>query len=68
MDESSTVASWDFMSLCVEIKMEINDTTPIPPIHEVAIRQNSRPLGTPSMSFKMDAPVVVKPETLSKRR
>ena len=42
-------------------------TIPIPPIQAVDIRQKRSPGGSPSMSFKIEAPVVVKPDTLSKR-
>ena len=38
----------------------------MPPIQAEAILQNSRPLGSASMSVRMEAPVVVKPDTLSK--
>ncbi len=46
--------------------MENNVTIPTPPTHAVEIRQNWRPYGSASMSFRIDAPVVVNPETLSK--
>ena len=42
-----------------------NITTPMPPIHVVAKRQNCKPRGSASTSERIDAPVVVKPETLS---
>ena len=42
-----------------------NTTTPRPPIKCVEARQNSRLRGRASMSSRMVAPVVVKPETLS---
>ena len=46
---------------------ETRVTMPMPPIHAEAMRQNCNPLGKLSMSLRMDAPVVVKPETLSKK-
>ncbi len=39
---------------------------PIPPIHCVMLRQNRIPRGSASMSPRIVAPVVVKPETVSK--
>ena len=42
-----------------------NTTTPKPPMKCVALRQNKRELGSASMSSRMVAPVVVKPDTLS---
>ena len=39
----------------------------MPPIHAEAMRQNCSPLGKLSMSLRMEAPVVVNPETLSKK-
>ena len=42
-------------------------TIPNPPIKWVEDRQNSRPFGKTSTSVSMDAPVVVRPETLSKK-
>ena len=38
---------------------------PIPPIQCVDARQKSKPMGNASISVKIVAPVVVKPETLS---
>jgi hypothetical protein len=43
----------------------IKTRTPMPPIQCVKLRQNNMPLGSDSTSFKMLAPVVVKPETVS---
>ena len=40
---------------------------PMPPTQAVEMRQSCRPRGRASMSFKMEAPVVVKPDTLSNR-
>ena len=40
---------------------------PIPPIHWVTLLQKSKPLGKDSISFKIDAPVVVKPDMVSKK-
>ena len=42
-------------------------TTPMPPSQELKDRQNSRLFGSDSTSLRMVPPVVVKPETLSKR-
>ena len=41
-------------------------STPIPPIQCVKLRQNSIPFGKPSITRKIDAPVVEKPEHVSK--
>ena len=49
------------------IRREKSVTIPTPPTQAVAVRQNRRPWGSDSMSVRMDAPVVVKPDTLSKR-
>ena len=46
---------------------ETKVTIPIPPIQAVAMRQNCMPSGKASMSLRMEAPVVVKPDTLSKK-
>ena len=43
-------------------------STPIPPSQWVKDRQNSRPMGRPSMAVRMVAPVVVKPEMVSKKQ
>ena len=40
-------------------------TMPIPPTQAVEMRHSYKPRGSDSMSFKMEAPVVVKPDTLS---
>ncbi len=40
---------------------------PRPPIHCVRLRQKSSPLGRDSMSLMMEAPVVVKPDMVSKK-
>ena len=40
---------------------------PIPPIQCVRVRQTSRLIGRLSISFRIEAPVVVKPETDSNR-
>ena len=42
-------------------------STPMPPTQWVKLRQKRRPLGSPSTAGRMEAPVVVKPETVSKR-
>ena len=47
--------------------MENSVTIPIPPTQAVDMRQNWRPRGRPSTLFRMDAPVVVNPDTLSNR-
>ena len=43
-----------------------NTSTPMPPTQWVKLRQNSRPRLMPSTFVRMDAPVVVKPLTVSK--
>ena len=40
---------------------------PTPPTQAVETRQNSMPLGRLSISESMEAPVVVNPDTLSKK-
>ena len=40
----------------------VSTSTPMPPSQWVKARQNKMPLGSASMSVKMVAPVVVKPE------
>ncbi len=40
---------------------------PMPPSHWVRLRQRRTPFGSPSTALKMLEPVVVKPETLSKK-
>ena len=42
-----------------------NTRTPMPPIQWVKERQNRQAWDIPSMSVRMEAPVVVKPETVS---
>ena len=44
-----------------------NTSTPIPPTQWVKLRQNSTPRPRGSISVRMLAPVVVKPETVSKK-
>ena len=44
-----------------------NTSTPMPPTQCVKLRQNSRPRSMVSTSVRMLAPVVVKPETVSKK-
>ena len=39
----------------------------MPPTQWVKLRQNSRPFGSDSTSVRMVAPVVVKPDTVSKK-
>ena len=39
----------------------------MPPIQEAKDRQNRMPRGRPSTAVKMEQPVVVKPETTSKK-
>ena len=41
--------------------------TPMPPTQWVKLRQNRMPLGRSSTPGRMDAPVVVKPDTVSNR-
>lgn len=43
-------------------------STPMPPIQEAKDRQNRIPWGRDSTSVRMDPPVVVKPETTSKKQ
>ena len=43
-----------------------NTRTPIPPIQCVKLLQKRRHLGSASTSLKIEAPVVVNPETVSK--
>ena len=43
-----------------------NTSTPMPPIQWVKLRQNSTPWPRGSTAVKNVAPVVVKPETVSK--
>ena len=40
---------------------------PIPPIHCVNDRQKSNPCGNDSISVRIDAPVVVNPDMVSKK-
>ena len=49
------------------ISIENSETIPTPPTQAVEMRQNCSPRGSASISFRMEAPVVVKPETLSKK-
>ena len=44
----------------------VKNTIPKPPIHCISERQNSRPWGSDSTSSMMVAPVVVKPDIVSK--
>ena len=64
--EISTEVRTDF-SAVFGLSIEKRVTMPIPPTQEVAIRQNSNPRGSDYMSLSIDAPVVVKPETVSKK-
>ena len=43
-----------------------NTSTPMPPIQWVKLRQKSKPRHRPSMLVRMLAPVVVKPDAVSK--
>ena len=43
-------------------------STPMPPTQWVKLRQKSSPRGSASTSVKMVAPVVVKPDTVSKKQ
>ena len=45
----------------------VKNTIPIPPIHWVRLRQKSKPLGIASRSSMMVAPVLVKPDIVSKK-
>ena len=47
------------------VSIENKVIIPIPPTQAVDMRQNCSPRGRASISFNIDAPVVVKPETLS---
>lgn len=42
-------------------------STPMPPTQWVKLRQNRIPRGRASISVRMEEPVVVKPDTLSKK-
>ena len=42
-----------------------NTSTPMPPTQCEKLRQNSTPRGSDSTSLRIDAPVVVKPDTIS---
>ena len=44
----------------------VKNTIPNPPIHCVIVRQKSMPWGRCSTSSRMDAPVVVNPDIVSK--
>ena len=44
----------------------INTSTPIPPIQWVKDRQKRLALESPSILFRMEAPVVVRPDMVSK--
>ena len=46
--------------------MVMNTSTPMPPTQWVKLRQNSSPWLMDSTSVRMEAPVVVKPLTVSK--
>ena len=50
----------------LSVSMENRVTIPMPPTQAVDIRHSCRPFGKAYMSFKIEAPVVVKPDTLSK--
>ena len=52
---------------CISMKVRRKTSTPIPPIQWVKLRHISMQWGSTSTSFKILAPVVVKPETVSKR-
>ena len=45
-----------------------NTRTPMPPTQWVKLRQNRMPRFSDSTSVRMVAPVVVKPETVSKKQ
>ena len=45
----------------------VKNTMPSPPIHWVIDRQNNSPWGSASTSSMMVAPVVVKPDIVSKK-
>ena len=45
----------------------VKNTIPIPPIHCVRLRQNSIPCESDSMLLSTEAPVVVKPDMVSKK-
>lgn len=52
--------------LALPVSMENRVTIPTPPTHAVEMRQNWSPRGSDSMSLRIEAPVVVNPEILSK--
>ncbi len=45
----------------------VSTMIPMPPIHCVRLRQYRMPFDTPSISVRMDAPVVVMPDMVSKK-
>ena len=65
MLDISALESVDLSARPVSIENRV--TMPMPPTQAVEMRQNRSPFGSASMSFRMEAPVVVKPEMLSKR-
>ncbi len=64
-DDSSTLESI-ILLLPMEGRMtRVNITTPIPPTQHVAMRQKWSPRGRASTLSRIEAPVVVNPDTLS---
>ena len=50
-----------------EVSIMTNPSPPIPPIQWVRLRQKAMPLGSASISVRIVDPVVVKPDTVSKK-
>ena len=61
------LAGLDFIYCSVYYDANTNTSTPIPPIQCVKLRQNKEQCASTSTSDKILAPVVVKPEIVSKR-
>ena len=51
-----------------EISASVSTSTPMPPTQWVKLRQNSSPFGSASTSVRIVEPVVVKPDTVSKKQ
>ena len=64
--EISAPESVDLSSLS-RMSIENRVTMPMPPTQAVEMRQSSNPRGRPSILFRIEAPVVVKPDTLSNK-
>ena len=49
-------------------KARVNSSTPMPPTQQEKDRHSSSPRGRPSTPLRIEAPVVVRPETVSNRQ